>query len=273
MKIYISADIEGISGIVSSPQTRADGYDYQRARMLMTEDVNAAIEGALEAGADEIVVNDSHGPMTNIIIESLNPGASLISGTPKLLGMMEGIDSTYDAAIFIGYHSRMNSSGVLSHSYNGAAISNISINGKNSGEFYINSSVAGYYNVPVVLVSGDNILADEVKDINDKIDTVVVKIACGRLAAKCTAPSAVHDAIKKRVKDALSKKVSVMPVKVSEPVDMKITFLNSGLAYTASLMPNTQLIEPNTVFYRASTIVEAYRAEMAMVRIAGSILK
>lgn len=272
MKIFISADIEGISGVVSTSQIYPNGSDYNRARMLMTEEVNAAIEGAIEAGADEIVVNDSHGPMTNILIESLNPVANLITGTPKKLGMMEGIDSTFDAAIFIGYHSRMNSGGVLCHTYHGGVNTNISVNGRNSGEFYINACVAGYFNVPVILVSGDNVLSDEVKEINNKIDTVIVKNANGRYAAKCTVPSKSHRIIIERVAEAIKKTKCISAVKINEPVDMKMTFINSGLAEVASIMPGTKLIEPNTILYRASTIIECYRAEMAMVRIACSIL-
>lgn len=272
MKIFISADIEGISGVVSKAHTSSAGYDYQRARMLMTEEVNSAIEGAIEAGAEEIVVNDSHGSMTNIIIEALNPRASLITGTPKKLGMMEGMDSTYDGAIMIGYHAKMNSAGVLSHSYHGGVISDISINGKSAGEFYINASVAGFFDVPVVMVSGDNILSEEVADVNNEIETVVVKMSHGRYAAKCIVPQKVHAMIKEKVKEALGKIEHISTTKVEGPIEVKITFLNSGLAETASLMPFTQLIEPNVVLYKASTIVESYKAIMAMINIASSTL-
>lgn len=271
MKIYISADIEGISGVVSKAQLSPEGYDYQRARMLMTKEVNAAIEGAIEAGAKEIVVNDSHGPMTNIIIEALNPKANLITGTPKRFGMMEGIDDTYDAVILIGYHSKMNTPGVLAHSYHGGVISDISINGKSVGEFGINAFVAGYFDVPVVLVSGDNILSDEVSVINDKIEKVVVKTTQGRYSAKCTSPEIVHNMIKEKVKTALSKIDNVPSTTVSGAIELKVSFLNSGLAEVASIMPRTELIEPNVVLYNADNIIESYRALMAMIHIASSI--
>lgn len=272
MKIFISADIEGISGVVSKEHTSSAGYDYQRARMLMTEEVNAAVEGAVEAGAEEIVVNDSHGAMTNIIIEALDPRASLITGTPKKLGMMEGIDSTYDAVIMIGYHPKMNSAGVLSHSYHGGVISNIDINEKSAGEFYINASAAGFFDVPVVMVSGDNVLSEEVADVNNKIETVVVKMSHGRYAAKCIAPKRVHAMIKEKVKEVLGKVELIPATKVEGPIELKLVFLNSGLAEAASLMPYTQLIEPNVILYKASNIVEAYRAIMAMIKIASSTL-
>lgn len=272
MKVFISADIEGISGVVSKAHTSSAGYDYQRARMLMTEEVNAAIKGACEAGAEEILVNDSHGSMTNIVIEALHPRARLISGTPKKHGMMEGIDSSYDAAIMIGYHGRMNSEGVLSHTNHGGVVSNISINGRDSGEFYINASIAGFFGVPVVLVSGDNVLSQEVKDVNSEIETVVVKTSHGRYAAECIAPQAVRNMITERVKEALGKTNGVPLTKEEGPVEVKMTFLNSGFAEAASLMPHTELVEPNVVLYNAENIVEGYQAVMAMIKIASTLM-
>lgn len=180
MKIYISADIEGISGIVAINQVIPGERDYQRSRELMTNEVNAVIEGAIEIGATEIVVNDLHGAGTNILIESLNNNAQLITGSSRKGAMLEGLDSSFDAVIFIGYHSRMNVSGVLSHSFHGGVISNININGKDVGEFYMNACVAGHFNVPVVLVSGDDTLEKEVKEVKAAIETVVVKTSYGR---------------------------------------------------------------------------------------------
>ena len=272
MKVFISADIEGVSGVVSKAHTTSEGYDYQRARMLMTQEVNAAILGALDAGAEEILVNDAHGSMTNILIEELNPKASLISGTPKMLGMMEGIDDSFDAALFIGYHSRMNSSGVLSHTYHGAVVSDITINGKPSGEFYINASVAGSFGVPVVLVSGDDVLEKEVHAINGDIESVVVKNALGRYAAKCMAPLHARNLIRERTKEALRQADQMTITRTEGPVELKIRFLNSGYAQVASLMPGTTLAEPNVIAYTAENIVECYQAVMALIKVAATLL-
>lgn len=272
MKIFISADIEGISGVVNNTQTGPGGYDYNRARLLMTKEVNAAIEGALEAGADEIIVNDSHGPMTNILIEELNPNAQLITGTPKIQGMMEGLDSSFDAAILIGYHGRMNSKGVLSHSYHGKIIYNISINGMDSGEFYINSCVSGHYNVPVIMVSGDNILHDEVKAINKDIEAVVVKTSHGRYCAQCLTPSAVHSKIKEGAKKAIKNIANIKPVNMGNDITMEVTFIRSGYAEAAAIMPGTDLVAPNKVSYKAKSALEAYRALLALTMIVESIL-
>lgn len=271
MKVYISADIEGIGGIVARTQVKPGEHDYQRARILMTNEVNAAIDGALKAGVDEILVNDSHGPMTNIIIEALNPKAELITGSPKKLGMMEGIDPSFDAAILIGYHSRMNTLGVLSHSFHGGIISNISINGKDAGEFYMNALAAGYYNVPIVLVSGDNILADEVRDVSSEIRTAVVKTAHGRYAARCITPSVVQSIISEKVEEALGNIDVIKPLKIQGRNELKVTFLNSGMAEVVSFMPGIEMISPNMVQYNTDDFIECYRALGSMIDIASSI--
>ena len=270
MKIYISADIEGISGIVAVNQVLPGERDYQRSRELMTQEVNAAIEGAVEVGATEIVVNDFHGAGTNILIESLNNKAQLITGSSRKGAMMEGLDASFDAVIFIGYHSRMNVSGVLSHSFHGGVVSNININDKDVGEFYMNACVAGYFNIPVVLVSGDNILEEEVKDVHAAIETVVVKTSYGRYAAKCLTPSVVFEKIKEKSKAALIKARNIAPVKIRGPLEMKITFLNSGQAEWASIMPGAELVGSNIVSYNGKTIMDSYRALTAMIKIANS---
>jgi D-amino peptidase len=273
MKVYISADMEGISGVVSRTQIKPFDDDYKRARVLLTNEVNAAIEGALKAGAKGITVNDGHGngTMTNILIESLNTNAQLISGGPRKLGMMEGIDSTFDAAIFIGYPSRMNTPGVLSTSFDSSVISNINLNGKDAGEFYMNALAAGYYNVPVVFVSGDNILANEARNESGKIKTTIVKIAHGRYAAKCISPTIVQGMIKEKVEEALRSVGVIKSVKVSGKIELKVTFLNSGLAEIVSFIPGFELVHPNVVQYNTNDFIESYRALMSMIEIAKSV--
>lgn len=272
MKIYISADLEGISGIVDRAFLSPHGHDYGRARKLMTEEVNAAIEGAIEAGATEIVVNDSHGTMTNILIELLHEKAQLISGTPKRLGMMEGIDDSYDAVILVGYHTRMNTAGTLSHSYHGGVVSNLQINKKNVGEFFLSACTAGFYGVPVVAVTGDDYLTEEVAEVNDTIERVVVKQSLGRFAAKNLSTNSVHQMIREKVKTALQKRDTILLTTVEDPINMEVTMMNSGLAEVVSILPGTRLIEPNKVSYKAYSIVEAYRAFMVMTMIANNLL-
>lgn len=273
MKIYISADIEGISGVVNSSHTSPKGHDYNRARTLMTNEVNAAIRGAKAAGAKEVLVNDSHGPMTNILIEELEEDAYLITGNQKLLGMMEGINESYDAVMFIGYHAKHNTPGVLAHSYYSVVISEIKINGEIVGEFEFNTMVAGHYGVPVVFVSGDNILADQVKKFDSNITTLTVKDALSRYTAKCTPPKKVHKLMEENISTALKNNTnSVKPCEIKGEVELEISFFNSGMAEIGLLVPGTTMIEPNRLKYNAKDIIEAYKVRGALTTLAASTL-
>jgi len=273
MKIYISADIEGISGVVNSSFTGQNEFEYRRAQKLMTSEVNAAIRGAKLAGADTILVNDSHGTMTNILIEELDEQASLISGNKKLLGMMEGIDSSFDAVLLIGYHARHNTPGVLSHSYYSRVVTEIKINGNVVGETEFNSMVAGYFNVPVVLVSGDNILAEQVKTFNDQIDTVVVKQAHGRYTAENLHPKKVNQLLTEKIHETLKDKIKIIqPTKIDGHVVLEISFMYSGMAEQTLYIPGVELVEPNKVKYDAKDIIEAYKMSSALITLAASTL-
>lgn len=273
MKIYISADIEGISGVVNGSFTSQKEYDYQRARKLMTDEVNAAIEGAKLAGAEEILVNDSHGPMTNILIEDLDEEARLISGNKKLLGMMEGIDETFDGVLLIGYHARHNTSGVLAHSYYGSVVNEIKINRMAVGETEFNSMMAGYYNVPVLFVSGDDVLSEQVKEFNQHIETLIVKKARSRYCAESIQPKLVHKLLKENVEKALLNKLySIKPCKVEGTVELEIAFHNSGMAEATLFIPGVEMTAPNRVKYMAKDILEAYKVRAALVTLASSTL-
>ena len=185
LKVFISADMEGIAGVVNSDQTSSSGNDYNLARRWMTEEVNAAIRGALEAGATEIVVNDSHGSMRNIIVSELSPAARLITGSPKPLSMMQGIDDSFDAVIFIGYHAHAGTKdGVLDHTYSGSRIASIRVNGMELGETGLNALIAGWYGVPVVLVAGDSTVCSQAQEkLGKELEVAPVKEAVGRYSA------------------------------------------------------------------------------------------
>lgn len=265
MKVYISADIEGISGVVNSTQTSSAGHDYDRARRLMTEEVNAAIRGAAGAGADEILVNDSHGPMTNLMIENLDEAARLITGNQKPLGMMQGIDASYDAVVLVGYHARHNTSGVLAHTYNGRVVAEVCLNGVPMGEFEFNSLIAGHFDVPVVMVTGDDTLSAQVKAYNTAIETIVVKEAVSRYTANCLHPRRVHQAIEKSLKAILTQSpLPVSPCRLEGPVSLEVAFANSGMAENALLMPGTEMVAPNRVRYEAANVLEAYRVRSVL---------
>src|SRR5688572_11885305 len=176
-KVYISVDMEGISGINGDDQTAAGAAEYGRARKLMAEDANAAIRGAFEGGATDVLVNDSHGGQRNLLPEDLDPRARLISHTFKRHGMMEGLDDTYHAVIFVGYHSKAQAArGLFAHTGSGV-VRDLRINGASVGEGGLNALMADWYGVPVVLVTGDDTAIEEVRGRVSTVRGVAVKRA------------------------------------------------------------------------------------------------
>jgi len=193
LKVFISVDMEGISGIVHSIQTSRDQPDYEKGRALMVGDVNAAIMGVLALGKAEIVVSDGHGSMTNLQPEELHENSVLVRGSPKPLTQMAGIDRGFDAALFIGYHSKRGTKrGTLDHTISGRTVDSITINGLEVGETAINAAIAGYHEVPLVFISGDRAVTEEAEEIIPGIVTVAVKgNGCGKgggLKDSCQVP-------------------------------------------------------------------------------------
>ena len=268
MKVFISCDIEGISGVVSRNQTSSDGKDYNRARELMTMEVNAVCRGALKAGAPEILINDSHGSMRNLLIEKIHPNVRLITGSPKPLSMMQGIDNTFDAAMFVGYHSRMGTDGILSHTYSGNVVANIWVNDILAGETGINAGIAGYFGVPVVLVTGDDVVSREAKEILPHVHTATVKYAVNRYAAQCLPVEKAAELLERTAYEALLDLSSARKWKVGSPVTFKIQFRDAGQASAASLMPYAKAIDPVTLSFTADDYLTAFKGLRAMIKLA-----
>lgn len=268
MKIFISADMEGISGVTHREHLVEGNHNYERAKKLMTQEVNAAVEGALEAGADEILVSDSHGSMRNILIEELNPRATLISGYPKPFLMMEGIDSSYDGAMFVGYHSKASTAGVMAHTISGFTFSSISVNGVEYGETAINAAIAGCYNVPVLMVTGDNILKEEVKSILPAAEFAQVKTARGRLSAECLTPSVAYELIKSKAKEAVINRNNVESLVVKGAVKLEIVLNNPAIADVIAIIPEVERISPLKVRYEAPDFMMASRMLTTMMNAA-----
>src|SRR5205814_2745543 len=215
MRVYVSVDMEGIAGVVhesqTDPTTPAFAAEYGRFRRLMTAEANAAVEGAVAAGATRVVVNDSHWFMRNLLAEELHQAAELVAGDPKPRSMVQGIDEQepggFDAALFIGYHARDGTRhAILDHTY-ADRIHEVRLNGRPVGELGINAALAGVAGVPVALVSGDASLAAEAKALlGDNVATVVVKEAVSRHAARSVAPAVACRLIRDGVTAALKQK-------------------------------------------------------------------
>lgn len=272
--IFISIDMEGISSIVDWRQTGGDTGEYNYGRKLMVGDLNAAIEGALEAGVEEIVVSDAHGGMKNLQPEEVNEAAYLIRGSPKPGSMMEGIGDQYDAALYVGYHAMKGTeNAVLAHTISGGTVDGIWINGRETGEFGLNAALAGWYNVPSVFIAGDDAVAREAKAFVPNISTSVVKWAVGRQAAKCLHPKKARALIKKTVTEALGKVDEVDPFRVSEPVEFKLRVTNSVGGDVAGLLPYAERLDGRTIRAVFDDYPTAMRGLRGAISIAGGAMR
>jgi D-amino peptidase len=272
MRVYISVDMEGVAGVVHEDQTdpieSRHAGEYNRFRRLMTNEANAAIAGALESGAKSVLVNDSHWLMRNLLAEDLNPAAELLSGGPKRLSMVEGIDTGFDAAMFIGYHARAGTrNATIDHTYT-SRVYEARLNGELVGELALNAAMAGVHGVPVVLVSGDQALAAEARALlGDGIEAVVVKEALGRFAARSLAPAVACERIRAGAASALRRKHSLL--QISPPIRLEVDFALTQMADMAELVPGSSRTAGRTVSYVADDYREVFRAWRAMYNLAG----
>jgi D-amino peptidase len=271
MRVYVSVDMEGVAGVVHEDQTdpidpRHAG-EYNRMRRLMTAEANAAIEGALAAGADRVVVNDSHWLMMNLLAEELHPAAELVSGNPKARSMVEGVDEGFDAALFVGYHARAGvGHAVIDHTYT-SNVYEARLNGRPVGELAINAALAGTYDVPVVLVSGDQALAAEARELlGEAVETVVVKHAVGRFAARSLAPSIACQRIRDGARAALGRRHE--PFRLPAPVRLEVDFALTHMADMAELVPGSVRTAGRTVAYAHDDYREVFRAWRALYNLA-----
>lgn len=256
-KVFISADMEGISGISGSDQLSAAGAEYGRSRKLMADDVNAAIRGAKAGGATAILVNDSHGSMRNLRLEDLEPGASLISHSFKPSGMMEGLDESFDAAIFVGYHAQAGTpAGVFAHTGSGV-VADVRVNGRSLGEGGLNTLVAGWYGVPVVLVTGDDVAVKQVAAVATGTRTVVVKRAINQRAVELRPLARVHQEIENAAREAVAAARKGPPQReVAYKVELR--FVETLIPEIAAHLPDMQRPAPDTIAFAADTMPRAY---------------
>ncbi|MDK2464223.1 MAG: M55 family metallopeptidase, partial [Candidatus Korarchaeota archaeon] len=239
------------------------------------EEVNAAVEGAIRAGAEEVVVNDSHGTMRNVIPEELHPEASLITGSPKPMGMLEGLTAEFDCAFFLGYHAMAGGRGVLSHTYSGRTVRRVAVGGREVGELGLNAMVAHHLGVPVVLVTGDDALAGEAREAAPEAVAVATKRALGRYAAMCPPRRRVLEEIEEAAFQAVRRvaegRVRVRPP--AGPLDVEVEFTDPGMADVAHLVPGSVRVSPTTLRFRAEDALEAYRVVRAFMYLAIAVAR
>jgi len=267
MKVFISADIEGVACVVAREDGKLEGVEYERAREWMTMEVNAAIEGAREAGATEFVVADSHGHMRNLMAEKLQEDALLVRGSPRPGTMVEGVDSSFDAAFFIGYHSRAGTpNGVLSHTYLGSTIYEIRLNGLPVGEPGFNAAAVGHYGVPVAMIAGDDTVKAEVNQIMPWTENVVTKWAISTLSAKNLTPQASQKKIREGARKALERLSEMKPLVMEKPVRMEIDFMQAVAANIAADIPGVERTGGRMITYTGKDMLEVVR----VLRLAGN---
>jgi D-amino peptidase len=265
LKVYISADMEGVSGGVSLMQFSSEGPEWERFRRIMTGEVNAAAEAAFEAGAAEVVVSDSHGTGHNLVVEDLHPDVQLIRSWPRRLIMMEGIDESFDAAIFIGYHaSEGTPQAIAAHTMSGGQIFDLRINGVSVPEGGFNAAIAGHFGVPVVVVSGDQSATGELRGLVGDVEEAVVKTALGNRAARTMHPSRSNALIAEKTRAALARIQDFQPYtpwatdgSQAGEVTLEIVFKSETDAELLSFLAEVERVDGSTIRYQAGSILDA----------------
>ena len=267
LKVFISVDMEGITGVVNVDDATRGGKDYDYFRQTMTREANAAIEGALAAGATEIVVRDSHGTALNLLPEMLNRNSKLLRDWSEgPMYMMEGIDESYDAAVFIGYHARAGTrNGVLDHTSSGNVV-DVKINGISMPETGYNALMAGYHGVPVVFVAGDKAVCDQAEELLGHVETVAVKEGIGAAALNLH-PEEARDRIRAGVERALRSLDDYDPYKLEAPYTLVLTLKTEQNIYRgAALYPGARRTGDWELTYEADDVMEIIRAYVGMRR-------
>ena len=256
-KVFISADMEGISGISASDQLSASGAEYARSRKLMADDVNAAIRGARRGGATDIVVNDSHGSMRNLRLEDLDKDVRLISHSFKRSGMMEGLDDSFDAVIFVGYHAKAgNATGLFAHTGSGV-VRDVRVNGQSLGEGGLNTMVAAWYGVPVALVTGDDVAVKQVAEVAASARTVAVKRAINPRAVELLPLGPVRQAIEEQAYQGVRDAKKFAP-QHAPSYKVEVQFKEIAIPEVAQTLPAMTRPAPDTIAFTTDSMPKAY---------------
>jgi D-amino peptidase len=259
-KVYISADMEGIAGVVTGEQLGPQGFEYQRFREFMTNEVLAAIEGARAAGATEILVSDSHGNGQNLLIEKFPKDVQIVRSWPRPLMMMEGIDSTFDAVLFVGYHtSTTNTEGVRAHTMSSANLADVRLNGVSVPEAGLNAAIAGHFRVPVAMISGDAAAVKEAQALLGPIEGAIVKWPLGFHSARTLTPEASCDLIRATAQKAVERARGLKPYEVKAPVTLDVRFKNYRPSEVLSYLPIVERTDAHSIRFRGKDMLETIR--------------
>ena len=257
LKVLISVDMEGITGVVTGEQLGPTGFEYGRFREFMTAEALAAVEAAKEAGAAEVLVVDSHGNGQNLLIERFPADVRVIRSWPRPLMMVQGVDSTFGAVVFIGYHSATtNTQGVRAHTISSANLAAVMINDVAVGESGLNAAIAGHFGVPVVAITGDDAAVSEAQQLLGPIEGAVVKRSLSFHSANTLTPSAGQALVKERVKAGIAKRGSLRPYVVRGPIRLDITFKSYTPAEIVAYLPGVQRLNAHTIRLTGRDMIE-----------------
>ncbi len=260
LKIYISADMEGIAGVVTGEQLGPGGFEYERFREFMTAEVNACIAAAREAGATEFLVSDSHGNGQNLLIEKLPKDVMVVRSWPRPLGMMAGIDRSFDGAILLGYHaSTANERGVRAHTFSSANVTAFRLNGTSMSEAGMSAAIAGHFGVPVIMVSGDQVAVAETQVILGDVEGAIVKYAMGFHSARTLTPAAAVDVIAQATRAAIARIDEFEPYVVKTPVQLELGLKNYRPVELLGYLPGVERVNSHTIQYTGKDILEISR--------------
>lgn len=273
MRVFIAVDMEGVAGIVHSEQTRPHAPEYERGRRLMTAEANAAIEGAVAAGATTIVVSDCHWDMRNLLAHELHPAAELIQGSPRPWSMAQGLDNSFDVVCLIGHHARAGTeAATIDHTYTGN-IFNVRLNGQLVGEIGLNAALAGSYGVPIALVSGDQQAVAEAQALlGSDVAGVVVKHSLSRSAARALHPTVACNHIRAAMSAALQPDQirKLQPFRVPAPIRLSVEYMKTAQADVAAMLPGAERPEPRTVTFTHDDYLTVFRAWCCLFRLGNS---
>ena len=259
-RIFISVDLEGVAGAVTPEQLGPGGFEYGRFREFMTDETLAAIEGAREAGATHFVVADAHGNGQNLLIERFPPDVEIVRSWPRPLHMMEGLDRDFDAVFFIGYHAAAtNPEGVRAHTFSSANYAAVVLNGIPMSEGGVNAAIAGHFDVPVALVTGDDVTVREMEELLGDVEGVAVKEALGFHSARTLTPEAAQDRIREGARRAVERLGDFAPYRLQGSPTLDLTFKNYRPAEILAYLPIVERVEARTVRFQATDMEEMAR--------------
>jgi D-amino peptidase len=288
MRVYISIDMEGVAGVVHGEQCRRGGHGYDEARALMTAEANAAALGAFAGGAEHVLINDSHGDMRNLVLDQLDERVEIITGALKPFSMVEGLGGESDfggrgpeqsldhhqVALFIGYHAGMGTAAaILDHTYRGAVVSQVRINGREFNEAGLNALVAGAAGTPVGLVTGDESTCRQCRELlGEQLETVTVKWAIGRTAARSLHPRRAQQRIREAATRVVGKAAQLQSFLLDSPYVLEIDVHDTAMADAAAILPGVLRPYARTLRYEAGGVHEVFRAMLSIVKLGGTAL-